>query len=214
MLNRSRNEFDSNGSTGQHNQAARQRNRAAGSSLSIRSLVRSRREGGFSIIELVLVVLIIGLIASIMIPNLIDALHKAKQRRTMAELRLIGTAWMSWLTDNAGASSAGAQQVYEVTGFNALTYEEIYGYLHPSDTFFYMQAVPEKDAWGSSLTFYLNSNPLSDQQLLLCAAARDNIYETCDGSTDIPIGPFLATNFDSDIVWADGFLVRWPDIRN
>ncbi len=207
MLNRSRNEFDSNGSTRQHS-------RAAGLSLSIRSLTHPRRQGGFSIIELVLVVLIIGLIASIMIPNLIDALHKAKQRRTMAELRLIGTAWMSWLTDNAGASSAGAQQVYEVTGFNALTYEQIYGYLHPSDTFFYMQAVPEKDAWGSSLTFYLNSNPLSDQQLLLCAAARDNIYETCDGSTDIPIGPFLATNFDSDIVWADGFLVRWPDIRN
>ena len=173
-----------------------------------------RRQGGFSIIELVLVILIISLIASIMIPNLIDALHKAKQRRTMGELRLIGTAWMSWLTDNAGASSAGAQQLYRVNGFNALSYEQIYGYLHPSDTFFYMQDVPERDPWGSQLTFYLNSNNLSDSQLLLCAAARDNHYETCDGSKDIPIGPFVATNFDQDIVWADGFLVRWPDIRD
>ena len=172
------------------------------------------RQGGFSIVELVLVILIIGLIASIMIPNLIDALHKAKQRRTMGELRLIGTAWMSWLTDNAGASAAGAQQTYKVTGFNALTYAQIYNYLHPSDTFFYMQEVPERDPWGSQLTFYLNSNTLSDSQLLLCAAARDNIYETCNGTDDIPIGPFVATNFDQDIVWADGFLVRWPDIRD
>ncbi len=177
-------------------------------------LARPGQQGGFSIVELLLVVLIIGLIASIMIPNLIDALHKAKQRRTMAELRLVGTAWMSWLTDQAGASSAGANQTYKVSGFNALTYAEIYGYLHPTDTFFYMQAVPERDAWGSQLTFYLNSSLLTDSQLLLCAAARDDVYETCDGTKDIPIGPFVATDFDQDIVWADGFLVRWPDIRN
>lgn len=214
MLNRSRNEFDRDGSTRRTGHCPQCPSGMAGSGLSIRGLARRGRQGGFSIIELVLVILIIGLIASIMIPNLIDALHKAKQRRTMGELRLIGTAWMSWLTDNAGATSAGAQQRYQVTGFNALTYEQIYGYLHPSDTFFYMQAIPEKDAWGSSLTYYHNSNTLSDQQLLLCAAARDNIYETCDGSTDIPVGPFVATNFDADIVWADGFLVRWPDIRN
>ncbi len=177
------------------------------------SATRQRRNG-FSIVELVLVILIIGLIASIMIPNLIDAIHKAKQRRTMAELRLIGTAWMSWFTDQAGSSAAGAQQLYRVSGFNKLTYAEIYGYLHPSDTFYYMQEVPERDAWGSELTFYMNTSLLTDSQLLLCAAARDDNYETCDGTKDIPIGPFVATNFDQDIVWADGFLVRWPDIRN
>ncbi len=158
-------------------------------------------------------VLIIGLVASILIPNLIDALHKAKQRRTMAELRLLGTAWMSWLTDQAGATAAGAQQTYQVAGFNKLTYAQIYGYLHPSDTFFYMQAVPEKDAWGSQLDYYQNTNTMVDNQLLLCAAARDDLFETCKEGEDIPIGPFLATDFDQDIVWADGFLVRWPDIR-
>ena len=179
---------------------------------------RARRhgpgDGGFSIVELLLVVLIIGLIASIMIPNLIDALHKAKQRATMAELRLTGTAWMSWLTDQAGAASAGAAQTYDVAGFDALDYPEIYGYLHPSDTFFYMQQVPERDAWGSQLTFYMNPELGSDRQLMLCAAARDNIYDTCDGKTAIPIGPFIGTDFDQDIVWADGFLVRWPEVTD
>ncbi|MCP3963324.1 MAG: prepilin-type N-terminal cleavage/methylation domain-containing protein [bacterium] len=175
-------------------------------------LIRKRQQG-FSIIELVLVVAIIGIIASILIPNLIDALHKAKQRRTMAELRLVGTAWMSWLTDQAGAASAGANQTYAVDNHREVSYAELFGYLHPSDTFFYMQGIPEYDAWGSSLTFYMNEDPRTDNQLLLCAAARDNIPETCDGSTDIPIGPFLATDFDQDIIWADGFLLRWPDIK-
>ncbi len=169
---------------------------------------------GFSIIELLLVVLIIGLISSIMIPNLIDAIHKAKQRRTMAELQMVGGAWMSWLTDQAGASAAGAQQTYNLVGFNKLSYVQVYGYLHPSDTFFYMQAIPAVDAWGSQLDYYQNSNPLVDNQLLLCAAARDNAFETCtEGASGIPIGPFLATDFDQDIVWADGYMVRWPDIR-
>ncbi len=177
-------------------------------------MLNRQRHQGFSIVELVLVILIIGLVASILIPNLIDAIHKAKQRRTMAELRLIGTAWMNWLTDQAGAASAGAGQTYQVGDFTALTYAQIYGYLHPSDTFFYMQEIPEKDAWGSQLTFYFNPDSNSDRKLLLCAAARDDVYETCDGTTDIPIGPFLATDFDQDIVWADGFLVRWPDIRD
>lgn len=170
------------------------------------------RQKGFSIIELVLVVAIIGLIASILIPNLIDAVHKAKQRRTMGEMRLVGTAWMNWFTDQNGAASAGSNQVYRVDTFTQQSYQMIYNYLHPSDTFFYMQAVPEQDPWGSDLQYYMNSNNLSDRQLLICALARDSTADFCDGSTDIPVGPFIATDFDQDIVWADGFLIRWPDI--
>lgn len=173
---------------------------------------RRHRHTGFSIIELVLVVAVIGIVASVLIPNLIDAVHKAKQRRTMAELRLVGTAWMNWYTDQNGAAAAGAQQTYKVGTFVEHSYEQIYGYLHPTDTFFYMQEIPEKDPWGSDLHYYMNSNTLSDNQLLLCALARDGVADLCDGSTDIPIGPFISTDFDQDIVWADGFLVRWPDI--
>ncbi len=169
------------------------------------------RQRGFSIIELLLVVAIIGLISSILIPNLLDAVQKAKQRRTMGELRLIGTAWMNWFTDQNGAASAGASKTYNVGDFARLDYEVIFNYLHPSDTFFYMQSVPEEDPWGSDLRYYMNTNPQSEQQLLLCAVARDSTPDACDGD-EIPIGPFLATDFDQDIVWADGSLIRWPDV--
>ena len=126
-------------------------------------MLKRHRHHGFSIIELVLVILIIGLIASVLIPNLIDAIHKAKQRRTMGELRLIGGAWMSWYTDHNSAMSAGSNQLYEVGTFRELTYLEIYGYLHPTDTFYYMQTVPAQDAWGSKLTFYLNTETGTDR---------------------------------------------------
>ena len=177
-------------------------------------MLKGHRHHGFSIIELVLVILIIGLLTSIMLPNLIDAIHKAKQRRTMGELRLIGGAWMSWYTDHNSAMAAGSNQLYQVGTFDELSYLEIYGYLHPTDTFYYMQEVPSKDAWGSELTFYLNSVKGTDRQMLLCAAARNKVFDACEKGKDIPIGPFVGTDFDQDIVWADGFLLRWPEVTN
>ncbi len=50
---------------------------------------------------------IIGIIAAILIPNLLDALQKAKQKATVGDIRNIGTAWMSWVTDQMSAAAAG-----------------------------------------------------------------------------------------------------------
>lgn len=65
-------------------------------------LPRSGKEGaprGFSLIELLIVVAIIGLIAAIAIPNLLGALHKSRQKRTMNDMRALGSAIESVSTD-------------------------------------------------------------------------------------------------------------------
>ena len=173
-----------------------------------------RREQGFSLMEMILVAAIIMIVASIMIPNLINAIHKAKQRRTMADMNSIGSAWMSWLTDQVGAASAGSQKTYPNEGFVSVSYPALFNYLHPSSTFFYMDQVPDEDGWGSQIAYYRNPATLSDAQILICASARDNAFDDCDVSQPIPVGPFLATDFDTDIIWADGFFVRWPATKS
>lgn len=175
-------------------------------------MLRHRREKGFSIIELVLVVAMIGIISTIIVPYLIDAIHRAKQRRTMGELALVGSAWMNWLTDQSGSASAGQTKIFDRSTLADVTYPELFGYLHPSDSFFYMQSVPEYDAWGSRILYWKNPNLRADRLLGICAAARGDVFETCKDKT-FPIGPFLSTDFDSDIVWADGAMIRWPEAR-
>src|SRR5688572_17217851 len=50
---------------------------------------RRRGEAGFSLIELLIVVSVIGIIAGIAMINLLGALERSKQRATMADMRTI-----------------------------------------------------------------------------------------------------------------------------
>ena len=59
-----------------------------------------RNQKGFTLIELLIVVAIIGIIAAIAIPNLLNAIDRGKQKRTMADLRSMGTAIEEYSIDN------------------------------------------------------------------------------------------------------------------
>lgn len=173
------------------------------------SRLRSRQKG-FTLIELLIVVAIIGIIAAMLIPNLIDALQKAKQKRTVADIRNTGTAFMSWVTDQASAAAAG-QGATQWSGASMTT--RSYGWmnatLHPTNTFFYMQNVPSLDGWKYSLLFAYGGNPLAAQVIAIGSGGRNSTWSPAFLST-VTVGGFTPTNYDQDIIWADGFFVRWP----
>lgn len=176
-------------------------------------MFKRNRQRGFTLIELLIVVAIIGIIAAILIPNLLDALQKAKQKRTVADVRDVGTAWMSWLTDQVGAASAGqdGEKIYPGSEHDPVSYPVLFNYLHPSSTFFYMQEVPQLDGWNYELSFAASLNNLvSSSVMMICSNGRQGqpINAACE--SDWTVQPFVSTDYDQDIVWADGYFVRWP----
>jgi prepilin-type N-terminal cleavage/methylation domain-containing protein len=171
------------------------------------SRIRNRQKG-FTLIELLIVIAIIGIIAALLIPNFLDALQKAKQKRTVADVRNTGTAMFSWLTDQVGAAAAGASASDVNLGSygGALSGSAVGSVLVPQ----YMQEVPNVDGWKTPYEFYLKTaSPLDPQVMAIRSMGRNKAEEEDTYS----VTSFDPTDYDQDIVWADGFFVRWPQKR-
>ena len=164
-------------------------------------------EKGFTLIELLIVIAIIGIIAAMLIPNLLDAMQKSKQKRTMADIHIMGTAMFSWLTDQVGAAAAGAS----ATSVDLATYGTA---IAPSDATLqsslvpqYLQEIPQLDGWKNPYDYYLKfTDPHARQVMAIRSRGRDNVAQ----GSSYTVTAFEPTDYDKDLVWADGFYVQWP----
>ncbi|MFQ5742101.1 MAG: prepilin-type N-terminal cleavage/methylation domain-containing protein [Acidobacteriota bacterium] len=96
------------------------------------------RERGFSLVELIVVVAIIGILASIVIPALISAVDRSRQRRSMADMNIL--------------AKANATYSIDYTKFvNALTD------LQPA----YIQVAPVNDGWGNPFQYTVGAGNLT-----------------------------------------------------
>ena len=168
-----------------------------------------RRNKGFTLIELLLVVVIIGIIAAIIIPNLMDSLQKAKQRRTVNDVRAVGSAWFSWVTDQLSASAAGSSsQTFDMAALPVvITADDLLELLRREDMN-YITVVPNKDGWGGAYEYLWSGDAATTPTFGLRSFGRDR----AEGPTTnpYPLGGFSTTAYDEDIVWVDGNFIRFP----
>jgi prepilin-type N-terminal cleavage/methylation domain-containing protein len=168
-------------------------------------MVSKERVRGFTLIELLVVVAIIGIIAAILIPNLLDALQKARQKRTMADMRNSGTMWFSWLTDQVGAAASGRATVdgnlVDWSAYVDKPYAELKQDLVP----LYAAELPELDGWRTTFQYGTLALDLP-RSIAIRSAGSDGVFE----SEPYSIGAFVATDYERDIVWAGGFFIQWP----
>jgi general secretion pathway protein G len=144
-----------------------------------------RREQGFTLIELLIVVAIIGIVAAIAIPNMLNAIDRSKQKRTMADMRSIATALEQYALDNNFYPVQSSQ-----TAFSSSTAT----LLSPT----YSARLIDKDGWSRALQYGTTSN---GSDYTLRSLGKDGIKNGNTGTT---------SSFDCDIIMQVGQFTAWP----
>jgi general secretion pathway protein G len=158
--------------------------------------------GGSSTSIVVVVVIIVGLVvvafagifAAIAIPNLLTAMQRSKEKRTMADIRTVATAVEAYATDHKQYPNA-----IDVNGLS--------GELSPT----YIRVVPAVDGWGHPMHYdaWVSQGTVLDSYAI-GSGAKDGVF-LHQSLRDYLAHSGATPNFNDDIVFSNGSFVQYPE---
>jgi type II secretion system protein G len=155
---------------------------------------------GFTLIELLIVIAIIGIVAAIAIPNLLTALQKGKQKATMGDMKSIGNAIESYLTDLYMVPTGAT----DISGLANII------------TPFYIKVLPRQDGWGG-LFIYQSQGVGQNQDLYsIISYGRGSVTNGGTVDLDITASPYIVTTmegFSNDICFSNGNFTFAPKVK-
>jgi general secretion pathway protein G len=187
-----------------------------------------RKQAGFTLIELLIVVAIIGIIAAIAIPNLLDAIERARQKKSASEIRGMVISMQAFSVDYGGYPNSTHN------GNPRVTWPLVVDAGGPVIIPHLIQAVSAADGWSVPYTYgAAPDSGVIDPQINEDVATHFVIFsigsdKLAGGGTDgsnagpavqaawcavppIPTGTQVTHCYQSDIVWGDCYFVQSPD---
>lgn len=195
-----------------------------------------KRIKGFTLIELLIVVAIIGIIAAIAIPNLLDAIERSRQKKSVSEVQSLANALQSFSVDYGGYPSTGV--VGNFSDPNAVLDTGVFrdGAGSPAFEPDYIQAIPTADGWGvpyaltvgpNGTTINVQLNDFTSYHFALAsygsdmangqlnANAGEGAYQAMAAAwcanPPVATGTLETHCYESDIVWGDSSFLQRPE---
>ncbi len=134
-----------------------------------------------------------GCTSAVVIPNLLTAMQRSKQKRTMADIRTLATAVEGRATD--------------FNDYPAVrTIDELAPLVEPT----YVKKMPRIDGWGNAFRYEAWKEP-GDKVATVYgfrSSGRDGRFEK---SSAREYASGATTNFDRDIVYSNGSFIQYPE---
>ena len=155
---------------------------------------------------------------AIKIPNLLSAMQRSKQKRTMADIRTVATAWEVRAIDThtyaLSAVAISKTRPKATVTMNAaatftwprsrITYDQLKATLVPT----FIKTLPQKDGWGHDLEFAVieatSTSPLGGYAIR--SPGKDGVFD----GTSYAIGT-ISGSLNADLVFANGSFVQWHE---
>lgn len=144
------------------------------------------RQRGFTLVELLIVIAIIGIITVVAVPQLTNALDRGRARGTMMNIRNLAAAVQNYSVDHVRYPQIGSLSALEEAS-------QLGSYLDGE----YLSKVPEADAWGGPLMYGSDG-----EHFTLRSYGKDGKLSTTIGGQ--------TKNMNEDIVFVDGQFIQWP----
>lgn len=139
----------------------------------------------------IVLIAVLGIVAAIAIPNFVSATQRAKQKRTMADIRSLAIAVEAYSVDNRAYPQASSAA-------------ELSASLSPK----YIKTVPALDGWGTPLRY--ECWPAGQcEHYAIGSGGKDKTFEHAGLQDYVP--DTRTQTFDSDVVYADGKFVQYPE---
>lgn len=138
---------------------------------------------------------IVGILAAIAIPNLVTAQQRAKQKRTMADIRTVATAVEAYGADNNGYPQASS----------IVTLEPM---LSPK----YIKTVPNNDGWGHPMMYFcyeMKEGRCSGY--VIGSGGKDGMFEHSNPKDYVESPRGATSNFNADLIYANGQFIEYPE---
>lgn len=133
---------------------------------------------------------VMGVVAAIAVPNMVNALNKGKQKATMGDMRVFGMAVESYITDNYFAPKTD-------------NLDELEKILVP----FYIKILPKKDSWGFDFHYVYGLDGQADTYGI-GSGGKDGIFDGWEQTGAYP--GHKPDNMNNDIIYKNGNFVYAP----